>query len=386
MSNERETERANAASVLKSRIDAEVGRILKAATPSQSVIYTGNRHDAIPTLLITDPVLEPVDKLVWMVTSTRIGKDGVCGVLPSYKQLARLAGIRSSSTIARALAILRAARWLSLCRQVRDERGRFRGNVYALHDEPAVLSEALCLDAEYFAFLEQACRHAHRRVQIVARSIQQSIDEDVASNRHGQELATPIERRMRAAQALTDSNGGRYFALTANARERINKESFDDDEAHRVRISKSVGSSSNNKSTTTTTPNGLSADCKKLEFPSRLNAAHRVLALKHLKRVAADQRQALLDELEGRLRAERYGAKPVWDAIQYLARLCECALGGTFHANLGVAVAAERERLKRQYAAACANASAEKPAKSRRAKENIEKLREIVARSLREEK
>lgn len=374
---------ADAGTALTTRIDAEVARILNATTPTQSVIFAGNRHDAIPTLLITDPVLEPVDKLVWMVTRTRIGSDGVCGALPSYKELARLANIRSSSTIARTLAILRATRWLTLCRQVRDNRGRFRGNVYVLHDEPAMLAEALSLDADYLQFLERACEHAHRRVQMVARSVEVSIEEDVGSGRHACALPSAIERRMNAAQALTDADGGRYFSLTAQALARLNDAQLKDDDANRVRISKTVGRSSRKyKDTATTTPSGLSDEAQRLVFPPRLSDSHRALARKYLASVPAAERQALLDELEGRLQAERYGAKPVWDAIRYLARLCERVKAGTFDPNLGIAIAAERERLKKQIAAARSNSAVEQPAKKPRASENIQKLRDIVARSL----
>ena len=99
-----------AASVLAGRVEEAASRLLKATRPGQRVIYTGNRHGAIPVLLITDPVLEPVDKLTWIVISTQVGKDGISGTIPSYKEIARLANVGSSSTIARALAILRATR------------------------------------------------------------------------------------------------------------------------------------------------------------------------------------------------------------------------------------------------------------------------------------
>lgn len=375
---------ADSESVLTTRINAEVARILESATPSQSVIYTGNRHDAIPTLLITDPILEPVDKLVWMVTSTRIGEEGGCGVLPLYKELARLANIRSSSTIARALAILRATRWLTLCRQVRDGRGRFRGNVYAMHDEPAMVAEVLTLDVDYLQFLNRASTHAHRRVQIVARSVQISIDEDVADGRYAKPLPSATERRLNSAQAITDTSGGRYFSLTAKSRERLNSAQRNEGDADRVRISKSDGSGSHYKETTTTTSNGLSADAQMLVFPSRLNSAHRELARRHLQTVPTEQRQAVLDELEGRLQAERYGAGPVWDAVRYLARLCERAKAGEFQSNLGIAIAAERGRVKKQVASARQQPASDEPAKSRRARENMQKLRDIVARSLTE--
>jgi hypothetical protein len=32
-----------------------------------TLVFLGNRHQAFPTAVVKDPVLEPVDKLVWMV-------------------------------------------------------------------------------------------------------------------------------------------------------------------------------------------------------------------------------------------------------------------------------------------------------------------------------
>ena len=31
------------------------------------MLFMGNWHQAVPAMVIQDPVLEPVDKLVWMV-------------------------------------------------------------------------------------------------------------------------------------------------------------------------------------------------------------------------------------------------------------------------------------------------------------------------------
>ena len=113
--------------------------------PADAMLFLGNRHPTFPALVICDPVLEPVDQVVWMV----IGQSGRCtgsnAVFPSYSEIARRANVASPSTISRALAILRATRWLSLCARVRDASGRFRGNVYALHDAPQPLADTPAL-------------------------------------------------------------------------------------------------------------------------------------------------------------------------------------------------------------------------------------------------
>ena len=115
------------------------------ATHVDTMLFMGNRHQSFPTLVVQDPVLEPVDKLVWMVIMLQAQETGGSTAFPSYEYLARKTNVSSTSTISRAIAILRSTRWLTLCARLREASGRFRGNVYALHDEPLPLVDAICL-------------------------------------------------------------------------------------------------------------------------------------------------------------------------------------------------------------------------------------------------
>ncbi|MET0003356.1 MAG: STY4528 family pathogenicity island replication protein [Candidatus Thiodiazotropha sp.] len=119
---------------------------------ADTVLFLGNRHQSFPTAVIRDPVLEPVDKLVWMVIMLAVRETGANAAFPSYEAISCLANVSSRSTIARAIAILRASRWLTLCGRLRKASGRFRGNVYALHDEPLPLADVIHLDGDYMAF------------------------------------------------------------------------------------------------------------------------------------------------------------------------------------------------------------------------------------------
>src|SRR6056297_1098471 len=378
---ERDAGTTRAASVLAGRVEEAATRLLKATKPGQRVIYTGNRHGAIPVLLITDPVLEPVDKLTWIVISTQVGKDGIFGTIPSYQEIARLANVGSSSTVARALAILRATRWLTLCRQVRDSGGRFRGNVYAMHDEPAPLAECLELDPDYIDFLEEACGHGHARVRAVASALRASIEEDVQTCRHARKPPTAVERRLEAAKTTGEVTGERYFALSGTAIARLNDRRSNNRYPDRLRNSNTVRSSSNNKTTTTTTSVTSEIDVD-LVFPRHLNRAHRTLALKYLDKVPAAERQVVLDELEGRIQAEKRGARPLWDVMGYLARLCQRAEIGEFNANLGIPVAEARQKLARPpEQSAVPDPSGLPPLDREKAREQIQRLREIVGRS-----
>jgi hypothetical protein len=78
-------------------------------------------------VVVHDPILEPVDKLVWMVICQAAQTTGTKAVFPSYADIARLANVSSTSTLSRAIAILRATRWLSLCARNREANGRFGG-------------------------------------------------------------------------------------------------------------------------------------------------------------------------------------------------------------------------------------------------------------------
>ena len=104
------------------------------------------------------------------------------GRFPSYAQIGRVANVSSKSTVSRALAILRAARWLARC----GENGTCGANhgttlganieVYTLHEAPLPLPDALHLDAGYLKFLQFAQAHSHARVRKVARDILASLE------------------------------------------------------------------------------------------------------------------------------------------------------------------------------------------------------------------
>ncbi len=150
-------------------IQASVDRLLEnGQAPSDGMLFLGNWHDAMPRMVFSDPVLKSVDRNVWAVIRTTSGA-GSMTAFPGYREIAARANIQSDATVARAIAILRITRWLSLCVRVRDRAtGRFRGNVYALHDEPLPLVDALHLDPEYMDFLRRCTRQTNKQVRAVA--------------------------------------------------------------------------------------------------------------------------------------------------------------------------------------------------------------------------
>ncbi|MCG8060567.1 MAG: STY4528 family pathogenicity island replication protein [Candidatus Thiodiazotropha endolucinida] len=337
---------------------------------SDRMVFLGNRHQSFPTAVIKDRVLEPVDKVVWMVIMLAVRETGGDTAFPGYDAIGQMANVSSRSTIARAIAILRATRWLSLCARVRRATGRFHGNVYALHDEPVPLVDALHLDADYMTFLGSATGHGHARVRAVAQSVLDSIDEDIESGRAicGQEH--PIERRLESRAVREDGHPRRFFSFTRNVVRQLHAKSgeLQQGQVSHDQISNSAKSRVRNSSVqisnssscssyinkTTTTHTAVSSNFvvtgegdQPLVYPKRLCDNHREIAARYLSALAPEQRQPILDELEGRFRAETKGMKPVYDEISFLHSLCKLTRQGKFQPNLGIKVRDGRRAGKR---------------------------------------
>ena len=382
--------------------------------PADRVLFLGNRHHAFPTAVIKDPVLEPVDKLVWMAIMLGVQETGGNTAFPGYGAIGRIANVASRSTIARAIAILRATRWLTLCRRVRTHSGRFCGNVYALHDEPLPLADACHLDADYRVFLRQAAEHTHRRVRVVAQGVLQSIDEDARMGCKVMAPADSIERRIESMVGSADGTHRRFFAFTRNAVRQLRKDlvtagqtndnpvqksnTVNHDQisnsVNHDQISNSVGSSSYIYKKTTTEKEVSNFDAtdeagQSLVYPRRLGERHREIANRHLSKLSPTQRQSVLDELEGRFQAEQKGMKPVYDEISFLISLCKLTEQGKFEPNLGIKVRdsrIEREAMRqRARTAAAATVSDESEAQREKRRANgqarLASLRQALRKS-----
>jgi hypothetical protein len=296
-----------------------------------------------------------------MVVMLAVRETGGNTTFPGYDAIGKMANVASRSTIARAIAILRATRWLSLCARVRKASGRFRANVYALHDEPLSLADALHLDTNYMAFLQHVQGHGHARVRTVAQGVLDSIDEDIQAGQTVCAQAHPIERRLQSVSTLGGVEPVRSFAFTRQAVRRLRSDSANhlkgdvhhDQNSNTVRErvrnlnaqnSNSGGSSSYINKTTTTQAGKPSKfvltgeDNQPLVYPARLSENHRDIAARYLSALSPEQRQPVLDELEGRFRAEAKGMNPVYDEIRFLHSLCKQMRQGKFLPNLGVKV------------------------------------------------
>ncbi|EFO8714204.1 helix-turn-helix domain-containing protein [Salmonella enterica] len=146
------------------------------------LLFTGNMHDAIPRRLLLDPRLSPLDKMGWMMIRL-YAQNNEGAIFPSYDELQlQLAspgkGKASRETVSRVLLMLRITGWLSLCKRVRDDKGRVRGNIYAQHDEPLTFRDAESLDPRFLDVVADACLSKNRTVSQTARDVLDEIKTD----------------------------------------------------------------------------------------------------------------------------------------------------------------------------------------------------------------
>jgi hypothetical protein len=153
-------------------------RSVAAALARQKRRYNGTEASAllllepnfaqIPSALIEDTDLAPVDKVIWLVLMVRAcNGDGVT-VVPTHWELARSANVAARQTVSRALSILRCRRWLTVCQTSWRKGGRQKSSAYALHTTPLPIADAIYLDPHYPAFVEELTGQHRGRVQKVA--------------------------------------------------------------------------------------------------------------------------------------------------------------------------------------------------------------------------
>lgn len=167
------------------------------------LLFMGNVHDALPRRLLLDTRLSPLDKMAWIIIRLHAQhNDGA--VFPSYDDLQlQLAtpgkGKASRETISRVLLMLRITGWLSLCKRVRDDKGRIRGNIYAQHDEPLTFADAELLDPRWLQTVAEACLSSNKTISQTAKAIINDVCLDPAMRHHRSHLAA-IESRLDSVQ------------------------------------------------------------------------------------------------------------------------------------------------------------------------------------------
>lgn len=167
------------------------------------LLYMGNVHDAYPRRLLLDTRLSPLDKMAWMMIRL-YAQQNEGAIFPTYDELQlQLAsphkGKASRETISRVLLMLRITGWLSLCKRVRDEKGRVRGNIYAQHDEPLSFHDAEIFDPGWLDTVAEACQNKNKTISQTAWEVLNEIKNDTTM-RHRHSRITLIESRLGSAQ------------------------------------------------------------------------------------------------------------------------------------------------------------------------------------------
>ncbi|WP_275233744.1 STY4528 family pathogenicity island replication protein [Pantoea ananatis] len=165
------------------------------------LLFMGNVHDAFPRRLFLDTRLSPLDKTAWVMIRL-YAQQNEGAVFPTYDELqAQLASAHSEKasreTVSRTLLMLRLTGWISLCKKVRDEGGRVRGNIYAQHDEPLGYRDAETFDPGWLTLVEQSCLSRNKSVRMTALAIINDILLD-KSMRHRHSRLALIESRLNA--------------------------------------------------------------------------------------------------------------------------------------------------------------------------------------------
>jgi hypothetical protein len=201
-----------------------------------TVLLSGSRQEAIPLRLITDPILEPVDKIVAAVVRSLVAAQSFSGDsprLPGHEHLARLANVSSTTTVTRALTILRLTRWITRAEgQQRDALGRLGPIPWLIHDEPVELERIVLIDPGYMEFLSGARQHWHQRVAEVANALWSALMEvsaatEVPENRDEDQLEqeySRAQRHLRYAKRIAGGgpgNDNRHQNLVTEHRDQI---------------------------------------------------------------------------------------------------------------------------------------------------------------------
>jgi hypothetical protein len=302
-------------------------------------LFAGNRHETVPRALFLDNRLTPLERNAWQVFRMLLNEDGVTA-FPTYEQLrpylacSPCAGNASDETIARALTLLRLARWLTLVRERRDpESGRRQGNLYLLHDEPLTPYEVVRLDPNYLNLVDHSLSHASAAVKRVGHFTLQELKQDPML------AARVLPSRLQVlAQHIADQ-GLAPTDETADLDASSETEDGDSSEKVALRIPKSTGTVrstySHKEIRIRNVPDGHddANTLSHLKLPQaldRLPSKRRIAALTALQRVDIQLQQRVLDEWHSRCAENN-----IRDPASYLFGIIQRALRGELNALAG---------------------------------------------------
>ena len=360
---------------------------------SSGMIYTDNWYDSHPRMLILDPVLNPYDKVVWLVIRSRCSPGLSLTAFPTYDEIQSSLHI-SRGAVATSITKLRLTRWVTLLRRerVRNSTGQFTkdGNIYMIHGEPVSLGDTFELDANYMAFSHQCASHRNAEVRKVAATIISTFKNEIDRGLDPLRDQHPLERRTEAWRNREGDRKSQFYSYHPKAIEQHNSStnepqtpssskygSRDLPVVHEVNhgtrssavhaenqagsVERSTYVSSMDKIKKNVQTNDGSSEPEDLLYPETLTSNQRYLVQIRLSRLPnslpdppapwESWEQALLDELSGRIRAGARGEyEPVKNPVSlistYCKRLSDNGYGlkeeGKFQIELAEAVHAKR--------------------------------------------
>lgn len=272
--------------------------------------------------VIEDTVLPPSAKVVWLVLA---GQGRSMRPFPALPAIQQLANIQSASTFSGSLEILRINRWLTVSQPGDPAMVR----VVMLHSPPLPSQDVLAIDRGHVAYLDRLRLHDQRRIRTLVADALWELQPDQRDHGDTAKERWIFARSRRIGPRAAPGQLELAFGVVA-ARD-------------------SQGD-----------PRRTASESASLIYPSRWTPEQVRLANRYLSMVSSSLRQAVLDELEGRVGAVSRGAAPVYDELRFLKRLCEAARAGTFEPNLGGPVRREREQEQQRRLAHRPNAAGRK--------------------------
>jgi len=378
--------------VLSDRIESEVNRLSndhqQDKYQTDSLVYIGNWQDAIPRSIWTDLSLSDIDVRSWGIIRTQAIQGSA--VMLSLNNLLKETRGYSNATVSRILYVLRLTRWISLCSTLRSDSGTFRGNIYAIHDAPVSIDDAIYLDANYLEFLKKQTTHGNKTIKTLAQSIWSIVSHAIETE--DLYIKTPFSEKTEQLDRLVkdeilpgvqnkSKNNHIYFLNTVENHQvqKLNvdtkhqvqilnmdgeKKEVEENQQHKDHVQKlnvvrSSSSSSSSSSTlkkraTTTNSVGISLEeknkknelQKNLIYPKEFNANEIILAKRFLVLVEMDTQQDYLDELAYMIKIRKNTSNRIQNNIAMLGHLCKTHAEGSLCLTSGYLTHQEQRKRK----------------------------------------
>ena len=193
-------------------IQESVNALLDGSASGDLMFFAGVQQESIPTALFLDPTLRPVDRNLWVVMRLGMRSGGTRAAFPSYEDLETVWRVGSRDTLSISYALLRLRGWLTRVHAVRDAEGRYRGQIWMMHDEPAPLAEIIEIDPDYMSFFDECRSHRSPRIRAAAAAMDAFLTAAIARGEDITAHTAASARRFGSVSARLGNEGDFYGA------------------------------------------------------------------------------------------------------------------------------------------------------------------------------